>query len=87
MFTNSHFTAQCAKSYYALEATTRYPLIEKEFLLTPPTTQPHSYYIYVGRLVKFIRETDLIIQLFNHLQLPLLVMGSGPDENYLKSIA
>ena len=43
------------------------------------------YFVYIGRLVNFVRETGLIIQLFNHLKLPLVVIGSGPDEEELKA--
>jgi len=46
-----------------------------------------NYYVYVGRLVNFVRESDLIIKLFNKLKLPLIVIWSWPDELYLKSIA
>ncbi len=87
VYANSNYTAECVKRYYNIDAKVRYPRIEKEFVLSAPTTQPHSYYLYVGRLVKFIREVDLIIQLFNKLELPLLIMWSWPDEFYLKSIA
>ncbi len=45
------------------------------------------YFVYVGRLVNFVRETGLIIQLFNRLKLPLIVIGSGPDEAELKALA
>jgi len=48
---------------------------------------PQEYYVYVGRLVNFVRESDKIIKLCNQLKIPLIVMGSGPDEVYLKSIA
>ena len=34
-----------------------------------------------------MRETGLIIQLFNRLKLPLIVIGSGPDEAELKALA
>ncbi|MDO4713418.1 MAG: hypothetical protein Q4B28_01895 [bacterium] len=38
-------------------------------------------------MVNFVRECGLIIELFNALKLPLIMIGSGPDEQYLKSIA
>jgi len=37
--------------------------------------------------VKFVKEVDKIIELFNHTKDPLIIIGSGPDETYLKSIA
>lgn len=46
-----------------------------------------NYYVYVGRLVNFVRESDLVIKLFNKLKLPLIIIWSWPDELYLKSIA
>jgi len=46
-----------------------------------------EYYLYIGRLVRFVREVDRIIELANSMQIPLLVAGSGPDEQYLKEMA
>jgi glycosyltransferase involved in cell wall biosynthesis len=37
--------------------------------------------------VKFVKEVDKIIELFNHTHDPLIIIGNGPDEVYLKSIA
>jgi len=34
-----------------------------------------------------VKEVDLIIKLFNHFHIPLLVVGSGPDEIQLKAMA
>ncbi|NOZ43765.1 MAG: glycosyltransferase family 4 protein [bacterium] len=49
--------------------------------------EPAQYYIFIGRLNILVRKVNIIIQLFNQLQIPLLIMGSGPDEKFLKSIA
>jgi glycosyltransferase involved in cell wall biosynthesis len=43
--------------------------------------------LFIGRLVKFVREVDRIILLANATQMPLLLIGSWPDEAYLKSLA
>lgn len=48
---------------------------------------PKPYFVCVGRLVSFVRECEVIIKLFNKLKLPLLMIGSGPDEEKLKNIA
>ena len=48
---------------------------------------PKPYFVCVGRLVSFVRECEVIIKLFNELKLPLLMIGSGPDEETLKNIA
>lgn len=88
VYANSSYTAQSAKKTYGLgDITIWYPSIHPDYLTTPVQLQPDEYYLYIWRLVKFIRETDRIIELFNHLQLPLIVMWSWPDEEYLKSLA
>lgn len=87
IYVNSEYTNECAKKYYGIEGEVLYPKITSEAYTSAYIEQPHEYFIYVGRLVRFIREVDRIIELANALQLPLLVMGAGPDEAYLKSMA
>jgi glycosyltransferase involved in cell wall biosynthesis len=65
----------------------KYPRIPDKFFIPAVQEIPQEYYLYVGRLVSFVREADKIIRLCNELKVPLIVMGSGPDEVYLKSIA
>ena len=65
----------------------KYPRIPDKFFIPAVQETPQAYYLYVGRLVTFVREADKIITLCNELKVPLIVMGSGPDEVYLKSIA
>ena len=98
IFTNSEYTRTCASKWYDDtiirhrwdwygRAIVKYPNIDQKIVSTPPASEPLEYYIYVGRLVRFIRETDLIIKLANEINIPLIVMWSGPDEEWLKSIA
>ena len=88
IYANSEYTAELAKKLYHMpQITVSYPRINPAFATAEIVEEPHPYYLYVGRLVNFVRETDVIIQLFNELGLPLIMMGSGPDEVYLKSIA
>ncbi len=88
VYANSKYTAQEAKKLYGMEhISIKYPHIPNKFFLPAVETIPHAYYLYVGRLVNFVRESDKIIKLCNEMKIPLIVMGSGPDEKYLKSIA
>ena len=84
---NSKYTQQLAKEIYGLEGKVVYPKINDTFYYAGINLQPQEYFVCVGRLVTFVRECDLIIKTFNQLKLPLLMIGSGPDEQYLKSIA
>lgn len=88
VYSNSKYTAQEAKKLYGMELiTAKYPRIPDKFFIPAIQETPLEYYLYVGRLVSFVREADKIIRLFNEIKVPLIVMGSGPDEKYLKSIA
>ena len=87
MVCNSHYTQELAEELYGLKSTVSYPKIADQYWFAGISPKPMSYFVYVGRLVNFVRETGLIIQLFNRLKLPLIVIGSGPDEEELKALA
>lgn len=88
IYANSEYTAELAKKLYHMNhISISYPHINPLFATTDIVEDPLPYFLYVGRLVSFVREADVIIKLFNELGLPLIMMGSGPDEAYLKSIA
>lgn len=86
-YANSNYTAKIAKDIYWINCKVKYPKVKKEFFEAWISNNPMNYYVYVWRLVNFVRESDLIIKLFNKLKLPLIVIWSWPDEMYLKSIA
>jgi glycosyltransferase involved in cell wall biosynthesis len=84
---NSQYTANEGKKRYGFDSIIKYPQLNPLFLEEHTITEPDDYFVCVGRLVRFVREVDIIIKLFNHTKTRLLVIGSGPDEIYLKSIA
>ena len=87
IYTNSQYTANCVKDIYHISATVRYPTLDPAYFRQRKLArEPRPYLVYVGRLVRFIREVDLIIQLINQTGIPLLVIWSGPDEDYLRSL-
>lgn len=43
-------------------------------------------YLFIGRLIK-IKNIELLIRVFNKLNKPLTIVGTGPEEEYLKNIA
>ncbi|HMS90935.1 MAG TPA: glycosyltransferase [Candidatus Absconditabacterales bacterium] len=88
VYANSKYTATIAEKLYGIKnIQIKYPRIPNKFFLPAVEETPNEYYVYVGRLVNFVRESDKIIKLCNELKVPLIIMGSGPDEVYLKSIA
>lgn len=84
---NSHYTSRLAEYLYDIHGDISYPPLAPQILTHPVNKVTQDYFVYCGRLVRFIREVDLIIQLFNTTQEKLIIIGSGPDELYLKSIA
>ena len=85
---NSEYTRKLAEEiYWIKDAKIKYPKISDNYWFNGVAYQPMPYCVYVGRLVNFVRETGVIIRLFNELQLPLVVIGSWPDETSLKAIA
>lgn len=87
VFVNSKYTAKLAKDIYDIDSKVYYPKVDPVFLNSEINLEPNNYYIYVWRLVRFVKELDKVIELFNDTKEPLLIMWSGPDEKYLKSIA
>jgi len=84
---NSNYTKDLAKEIYSIDWIVKYPEINKYFLQTNVSIQQKDYFIYVGRLVRFVKELDKIIELFNKIWDNLLIVWNWPDEEYLKSIA
>lgn len=84
---NSKYTADEAKKRYGIKAEIKYPQLNPLFLEEQSVAEPDNYFVCVGRLVRFVREVDVIINLFNKTKERLLIIWSGPDELYLKSIA
>jgi len=48
---------------------------------------PKNYYLYIGRVVKFVKKLDQIIKHFNQTWENLVIVGDGPDFEELKKLA
>lgn len=63
-------------------------------VINPPTTVdefyvsdlPKEYFLVVSRL-EYYKKTDLVIEAFNELGLPLIIVGKGSKEKELKQLA
>lgn len=71
---NSMYTQQLAQDLYGMQGKVQYPKLRTVFLKTKISPSPKEYFVCVGRLVKFVRECDVIIKAFNKLNLPLLMI-------------
>jgi glycosyltransferase involved in cell wall biosynthesis len=77
----SGYIANCTRRAYRRESTVIYPPVEVERF--SPQPERGDYYVTVSRLVAH-KRVDLMVQAFNLLGLPLLVVGDGPERSRLE---
>jgi glycosyltransferase involved in cell wall biosynthesis len=80
----SQAVSQRIADAYQREALIIYPPVEVERF--KPCVQREDYYITVTRLVPH-KRVDVIVEAFSKLNLPLIVIGEGPELPRLKSMA
>ena len=82
----SHFIAEKIKKYYGREADVLYPPVDLEIFYPDKNASRDGYFLAVGRFLRY-KRFDLIIEAFNQLHLPLIVVGVGPEQERLKAMA
>lgn len=88
---NSYVVADRIEKFYRRESTVIYPPVDVDkFLLPSPTPLPvektDGYFVTIGRLSP-VKHFEVAIEACKKLNLPLKIIGSGPDEKRLRSIA
>ncbi len=83
---NSPVVAERIQKYYRRDAIVIPPPVEASRFIFDPTIQPEDYFLVVSRLIPY-KRIDLAIEACNRLQLPLVIIGSGRDEERLKKMA
>ncbi|MFA5961863.1 MAG: glycosyltransferase [Parcubacteria group bacterium] len=85
LIANSHYTKERIKKYYNREASVIYPPVSIN-TTSETEAKEKKYFLVVSRLSAY-KKVDAIIEAFNKLELPLVIVGTGDQEKYLKSIA
>lgn len=83
---NSPVVADRIRKYYRRNAVVIPPPVEVSRFTFDPTIRPEDFFLIVSRLMPY-KRIDLAIKACNQLQLPLVIIGSGRDENRLKHLA
>jgi len=79
--------AQRIRKYYRREAEVIYPPVDVEkFKMQNSPSTPSDYFLIVSRLVPY-KKTEIAIEAFNQLGLPLKIVGTGSEEEKLKGLA
>lgn len=81
---NSVHTAKRIWRCYRRKATVIYPPVNIERF--PFLAQKEDYYLTVSRLVSY-KQVSLIVQAFNQLGYPLVVIGRGPELEAIRQLA
>ena len=81
---NSNFTSKRIKKYWGLESEVINPPVDiNRFKFNNPRS---DYYVSLNRLVPN-KRIDLLIKAFNKLNLPLIIIGDGPERSKLEKIS
>jgi glycosyltransferase involved in cell wall biosynthesis len=88
MISNSKYTQSRIKKYYRRDSTLIYPPIElkSESQNHKSNKNDPGYFLVVSRLSTY-KKIDCVIEAFNKLELPLVIIGEGRDEKRLKALA
>jgi len=91
LIANSRYTQQRITKYYRRKSDIIYPpalfQLQADNNQTPKDVQLKSgYFLVVSRLSGY-KKTDVIVEAFNKLELPLVIIGEGEQEKYLRKIA
>lgn len=81
---NSENVAKRIRKHYRRDAVVIHPPVRASYFNISDIDE--DYFVMVSRLVPY-KRVDLAVEAFNELELPLVVIGGGPQEEYLKSIA
>tara|TARA_Y100001954_G_scaffold196880_1_gene213473 strand:+ start:477 stop:1841 length:1365 start_codon:yes stop_codon:yes gene_type:complete len=83
---NSEYVRKRIQKIYRRDATVVYPPVETTRFIPKARREREGYYLYMGALVPY-KRADLAVTAFSELGLPLVVAGTGPEEEKLKAMA
>jgi len=84
LLANSHWTAGNIRAAWGRESHTIYPPVKINRFA--PAKERDDFYLHVARLVPY-KMTAEIIRAFNELNLPLIIVGDGPEMPRLQKLA
>ncbi len=84
IISNSSFTSKRIKKYWGLESEVIHPPVDIRRFKYEKVRE--DFYITLNRLVPN-KRVDLLIRAFNKLNLPLIIIGDGPERSKLEKIS
>ncbi|MBI5127472.1 glycosyltransferase [Candidatus Roizmanbacteria bacterium] len=87
LIANSDETKKRIEKFYRRDSFVIYPPVDiPSKLVNSLTRQPNNYYITISRLAK-AKHIDVLIDAANKMKFNLKIIGTGRDEEYLRSVA
>lgn len=95
LIANSKYTQKRIEKYYRRESAVIYPPVtichsgldpESNKILNQVQDDREKYFLIISRLSPY-KKVDIAVEAFNKLGLPLVVIGTGKQEKYLRKIA
>ena len=83
---NSQYVRERIRRIYKRDALVVYPPVDTDRFQPQARNQREGYYLYLGALVPYKRP-DVAVEAFSKMGLPLVVAGTGPEEESLKARA
>jgi len=83
---NSEYIKGLVAKIYSRNGLVIYPPVDTQSFTINNTAVDRDYFLVVSRLDAY-KKVDIVIKAFNKLEKKLKVVGSGPAEFYLKSLA
>jgi glycosyltransferase involved in cell wall biosynthesis len=82
---NSKFIGERIQKYYGRTSLVSYPPVDVDFFV-PSEKKRENFCLIVSALVPY-KRLEIAIEAFRNADRDLLIVGSGPEENWLKKIA
>lgn len=81
----SEYIRRRAKKYYRIDSDVIYPPVNCDLYQPVSEDEIGDYYLIVGRQIDYKRH-DIVIEAFNQMNLPLIIIGEGPELKKLKAL-
>ena len=86
LIANSSYTQSEIKKYYQRDSTVIFPPVDTERFGSAKSDEPRSGFVIAGRQTPY-KRFDIAVEACTKLKLPLIVIGTGPDNFRLKRLA
>ncbi|MFA6183570.1 MAG: glycosyltransferase [Parcubacteria group bacterium] len=86
LIANSNYTRQRINKYYRRDCEIVYPVTILPKQENKETIKDKNYFLIISRLAAY-KKIDLVVEAFNKMDLPLIIIGEGEEKEKIKKMA